>query len=681
MRPVLLSLLLLGGSARAAAAPPANSVSPNVLLITVDTLRPDALGWVAGRNHTPALDALASAGFRFPAAVAAAPLTLPSHASLFTGDLPRRHGVRDNGQVLGRSPATLADLLAARGYTTAGFVSGYPLRRQFGIDRGFQHFDDRLPAGPEGFQDRPAPATSAAALAWIAQARAPWFVWIHYYDPHDPYSPPPAFRRPGPRGAYDGEVAFTDAGIGGLRKGLPRTRPLLTIFAGDHGEGLMDHGEEGHGYFVYDSTITVPLVFSYPGRIKPGASRAAARLIDVLPTVLSLLGLPVPAGLDGLSLVPTLSGDPQSIPPAYVESLQPWLSFGWAPLKAIRSGDWKFVSAPQPELYDLSSDPGETRNLVASNRSKLMELIHEQERVEALPAVSAARVADPEAVARLRSLGYLGSGHGDREPPRDLPDPKSRLRERTELIEAENLFRNGDLPGALRAFDAVLKSDPRNRFAVSRSGLVLLKKGNAREAIPRLERAVAIDPEEAESQFGLAFALGVTGRLDEALPHWLETVRLQPKRSMAWTNLGMVLARLGKRDEALKALQHASELEPANPLFLANLGVAERDAGRSTDALAHLRKSAELSNGRFPYSGTLGLLLATRAPHPEAMEWLRRSRHGEPDCAEAHLALARMELESGHPAAARDALAFALVENPALRPRASADAALAPLLR
>jgi len=226
-RPLLLAVPLLLCALACGSSPS----RPNVLLVTVDTLRPDAVGFVAGRNATPAIDALAAEGFRFPTAVTPTPLTLPAHASLMTALLPRRHGARDNGQVLPPGPATLAETLRAAGWTTAAFVSGFPLRALFGVDRGFEHYDDTLPLGTRARLERPADATTAAALAWIATAKAPWFVWVHYYDPHDPYTMHPEFPRDGRQGAYLSEVAFADHALGVLRRGIAEhdAGPLLTV--------------------------------------------------------------------------------------------------------------------------------------------------------------------------------------------------------------------------------------------------------------------------------------------------------------------------------------------------------------------------------------------------------------------------------------------------------------------
>ncbi len=375
---------------------------PDVLLVTVDTLRPDALGWVAGRNPTPAIDALASGGFRFPAAVAAVPLTLPSHASIMTGLYPRRLGLRDNGQALGPDARTLAEAMKARGYATAAFVSGYPLDSAFGLDRGFDVYDDALAPGTDGDLERGAGATVEAAVQWLARlptagtrASAPAFAWVHFYDPHYPYEPPLGFVREGERGAYDGEVAYVDDAVGRLSAAFARRGEGLVVFTADHGESLGEHGEGTHGFFIYDSTVAVPLFFRWPGHVSAGSSGAGARLVDVTPTILDLLGLPAIAGADGVSLRRTISGGPAPAEPAYVETFQPWHSYGWAPLAAIRHRGMKLIDAPRRELYDLAADPGEGRNVLATRGDEAGALDRLLTAARALPAVAAGEAAIP----------------------------------------------------------------------------------------------------------------------------------------------------------------------------------------------------------------------------------------------------------------------------------------------
>ncbi len=678
-----LLLMALTGVAPAAPAPVGPSPSPDLLLVTVDTLRPDAVGWVSGSKGTPALDRLAAQSFRFPAAISPAPLTLPAHASLMTGLLPPRHGVRDNGQVLGAGPALLADLLRRQGYATAAFVSGYPLTAPFGLARGFEHFDDRLTAGEGAWLERPAAETTAAALAWLAAARSPWFVWVHYYDPHYPYEPPPGFRGGGRRGDYDGEVAFVDRAIADLlaRLGPQDGAGRLTVFAADHGESLGEHGEGTHGFFIYDSTVLVPMLFHQPGRIRPGESRGPARLVDVTPTVLELLGLPPLAGTDGRSLVAVLTGREDEFPPAYLETYQPWTSYGWSPLKAVRSGDWKLIVAPRPELYHLTEDPAEEQNLFGERREQARQLKVHLNEIEARPPVASAAIDDPGSLARLRALGYLGGGRSPDEPPAGLPDPKDRSEVRDLLTVADRLLRQGAFTEALERFDSVLAQEPENRFAVSRSAEALLRAGKLEEALPRLRKAVALDPDQPEVRALLAEAL--TSRRDcaGAIPQWMELIRLQPGRAAAWSQLGNCLGMTGRTAEAVDALSRAAELAPGEPDRLIRLAFAEFAAGRTEAAVGHLLQAEEITgSAEFPHAGALGILLHRLGRAEQARERLARSRPTEAEYAEARLQLALLEAGAGNPVAARQALREALAADPRLRPRAAADPRLAPLL-
>jgi choline-sulfatase len=682
------ALLLLALACRKDGAPASRASSkaasrPNVLLVTLDTLRPDALGWVAGRNATPALDRLAAGGFRFPAAVSPVPLTFPSHVAVLSGVLPRRLGLRDNGQTLGAAPTTLAEVFRGRGYSTAAFVSGYPLARGFGLERGFDNYDDRFSAGEGESLERPAPETTKAAVAWLASAKAPWFLWVHYYDPHYPYEPPREFARPGARGPYDGEVAFADRAIGELlaRAEVSAAGDLLTVFAGDHGESLGEHGEGTHGFFVYDATVLVPLVVRGP-RIAPGASAAPARLVDLAPTVLDLAGVPPLAGIDGVSLVPTLRGRGQTIPPAYVETYQPWLSYGWAPLKGLRQGSWKLIAAPRPELYDLSSDPREEKNLFDVERDRARELEIARQQLESLPPVGApGKSADAEAVAKLRSLGYVGAGGDAGEPPPTaLRDPKDGRALRDLLTEADVLLRAGKGARAIPKFDAVLARDPGNRFALLRSGVALLAAGDAARAVPRLTKAVESSPGQPEARSALAQALIRIGRPSDAIPHAMEVVRLQPGLASAWAELGTALGRAKRVPEAVRAFERAVELEPQNPSLIARLAFAEHAAGKVVEAARDLARTAALQGDAFSHSGALGVLLFDLGRREEARKWLAASRRDDPDFAEARFRLALSEADRGEPDAARRALAEAMTASPALRARARKEPGLAGLL-
>jgi Tfp pilus assembly protein PilF len=600
-----------------------------------------------------------------------------------SGLVPRRHGVRDNGQVLAQGPSLLSEALKSRGYATAAFISGYPLHKMFGLARGFDHYDDRLTAGEGAWLERPAPETTAAALAWVASAPEPWFLWVHYYDPHFPYTPPAELVQPGGRGAYDGEVVYMDLAIGELLRGTqsPGGGDVLTVFTADHGESLGEHGEGTHGFFIYDSTVLVPLIVHLPGWIEPGESTAAVRLVDVAPTVLDLLGAPPLPAVDGVSLRPLLARGEQDLPPAYLETRQPWTSYGWAPLRALRHGGWKLIAAPRPELYDLTADPAEGRNLFTEEREKARELESLLDAAESLPATEAETAADPEVMARLRALGYLGSARGAGEPPPGLPDPKDRAALRQILTAADELLRRGETGAALSKFDAVLAQEPDNRFALSRSGEVLLRSGDLPAALTRLRRARELDPDQPEVRSLLAEALLRSGEPAAAASEWMEVVRLVPGRAAAWSNLGAALGRAGEVQKAVAAMERAVEIEPDNPDRLIRLAFAEHGAGKPAAAAAHLEQAARILGERFPHSGALGLLQLRLGKKDKARPWLARSRLGEAEYAEARVELALLGLEAGDAEAARRAVQEALAANPGLRARVEEHPQLSALVR
>ncbi|HEX9670429.1 MAG TPA: sulfatase-like hydrolase/transferase, partial [Thermoanaerobaculia bacterium] len=560
------------------------------------------------------------------------------------------------------------------------------LASRFGLDRGFSHYDDRFTAGQGAWLERPAPATTAAVLAWLQRAPRPWFLWVHYYDPHYPYAAAGIDgRKPQATGraAYAAEVALVDREIGRLRAALAG-QEVLTVFAADHGESLGEHGEATHGYFIYDSTVLVPLVLHWPGRIAGRRSARAARLVDLAPTVLELLRQPPLADTDGGSLVAG-GADP---PAAYIETVQPWTSYGWAPLRGVRDERWKLIAAPRPELYDLAADRGESTNVVERHRAEARRLAALLREVEARPAVAAAPpLADPETRERLRALGYLGAAApgtalaGAVATAAGLPDPKDRLEQRSRLTAAQEALEQGGVDAALAIFEEVLAAEPDNRFALSRSGVALLRRGDLERAIPRLERAARADPLAAETRSALAEALTLAGRDQEAIALWTVIVSQQPRWATAWSNLGTSLGRAGRGGDAVRALERALELEPADPDRLARLAFARHAAGDREGAIRDLRLLAErLGAERFPHRAALGLLLLRAGRAPEARRWLAASRDEEDEYPEARLALARLLAAGGEREAAGQVLREAAGRHPRVRTLAAGDPALAGLL-
>jgi tetratricopeptide (TPR) repeat protein len=424
----------------------------------------------------------------------------------------------------------------------------------------------------------------------------------------------------------------------------------------------------------------VPLVFHYPGIVEPGDSRAPARLVDVAPTVLELLRLPALAGTDGVSLVPLFSGRETRIPPAYLETYQPWHSYGWAPLVGLRSAEWKWIAAPRPELYRLAVDSGESENVAADEPTvvrSLDRLLRESLRA---PAVEAARLEDAEALERLAALGYVASAGRASGPTGKEPDPKDRLPLREQLTAAQDLLERGELAPAVERFDQVLALEPTNPFALSRSAAALVRLGRAPEAIARLRQALAASPEEIETRALLAETLGAAGDPVAAAAEWAEVVRRLPRAPRYWSNLGAELGRSGRPADAVVALERALELDPGDPDRLIRLGFAEFAAGWLAPAARDLRQAAERMGDGFLHSGALGLILLEVDERDASLPWLRRAGPAEPEFAEARLALARLELARGNRAAARRALDEALAADPRLRDRVAGEAGLGELL-
>jgi arylsulfatase A-like enzyme/cytochrome c-type biogenesis protein CcmH/NrfG len=552
--------------------PPADVVS--VVLVTIDTLRADrvgAYGWRLAR--TPAIDGLAAQGARFERAYAAAPITLTSHATLLTGVDPPRHGARHNGMQVRNELPTLATVLRNGGFATAAFIAAFPLDHRFGLNRGFDVYSDGLPRASDGrlLNERPGKAVVDDALAWLsahAQERR-IFLWVHLFEPHAPYEATASMAGTGPRSVsdrYDDEIASADAQVARVIAALgPRRASTLIVLASDHGEAFGEHGEVGHSVFVYDTTLRVPLVLAGP-RVRAGARiDDSVSLVDVMPTILELVGFQRPA-TDGQSLVKSFDlravGAAREQPVRerllYAESFAPLLDFGWSSLRSVRVGEDKYIAAPKPELYDLSADAGETRNVVATKAEVARSLGAQVDRWSAaeLPAGSES-TANNEAAARLRSLGYLSSS--GRKPPAVRADPKDRVELAARIAE----ITSGEVQGPrLRtALERIVRDDPSNGQMQMRLGFVMQEAGDCRGAVPHFEAAIAADVPSAEPRLGLAECLAAEDR----------------------------------RDAARRVLQAADRIEPGNPLVAANLGMLALDEGRTSEAIDRLRAALSLA--------------------------------------------------------------------------------------
>jgi arylsulfatase A-like enzyme/tetratricopeptide (TPR) repeat protein len=540
---------------------------PDVVLLTLDTTRGDALG-VMGREQarTPRLDALGAEGVVFERGYSSTSLTLPSHTTILSGLEPLVHGVHDNGvPVPAQGFETLAERLAKRGYDTGAFVSAFILDSRFGLDRGFAHYDDEITWRPDPLSflvpQRRGGVTTDRALAWLEdRGRKPFFLWVHYYDPHAPRDPPPPFDEI--EGVYDAEVAYMDAQIGRLLDGVRaagRGRPTLVIAVADHGESLGEHGEDTHGTLAYDSTLHVPLLVSGPGFPAATRSTSFARTADVFPTVLAAVGEPSDGAGAGVPLQRLVAGEPAEERIGYFESLGPATRLGWARLVGVRTQRWKYTGEPDPvELYDVIEDPGETRNRAAEQPEVVARLrpLHEARRPEgALPSASA---LSPELQQQLAALGYLSAPQ--QFAPGEAPDPRVFVRALGLVEDTRSLAREGRVGDAIRLLEILARKPPVRALALESLIPAYVAAGRGADAVLAAQALAAVS-ESSSTPLLLAQAHLAAGDPSAALAVLDEAAGLarSSQRQLLRAN---ALLRLERPQEALDA---ASPVVAENP--------------------------------------------------------------------------------------------------------------------
>ncbi|MEP6917646.1 MAG: sulfatase-like hydrolase/transferase, partial [Acidobacteriota bacterium] len=493
---------------RAGIVPQTGGSRPNIVLITVDTLRADRLR----RGFTPSMDALADRGLRFDNARTAVPLTLPSHVTIMTGARPAIHGVHVNGVAYTPGPPTLARVLHQNGYSTAAFVGAYVLNHVFGLADGFDTYDDRVHRDPgRGTQlesERRGGEVVDAALEWLRTARPPYFLWVHLYDPHAPYDPPAEFlARAGGR-AYDGEVAYADAQVGRILDAV--NREAIVALAGDHGEGLGEHGEETHGMLAYDSTLRVPLVLVQPGTGRAGIVQSTVSLEDLAGAILRSAGVPSGIALrDGASSI----ADPVSV---RAETEYPRVA-GWHPLAVLVDERWKLILSSEPELYDIGTDSGERRNL-AGSKTSLVDAMSRRLHELATPAAAPAKAPVPaDAAERLRALGYVSGSASAARDSSTAENPARVIGSWTRFEHALSDLVNGQAALALPALRDLAERFPAAPVFESTYARALNETGSSRAALAIYKAAVARWPEDAALYHDLAIAARAAGDTTEAL--------------------------------------------------------------------------------------------------------------------------------------------------------------------
>ena len=586
---------------------------PSVIVITIDTLRADHLGCYGYPNiQTRHMDELARASARFTRAYTPVPVTLPAHTALFTGSFPMATGVHDfSGNKLPEQAVTLASALRAKGYATAAFIGSAVLDSRFGLNQGFDtyfdHFEfSRLDEAHLDQMERRGDQVMDEALNWLKLGpRRPFFLWVHLYDPHDPYQPPEPYATRYRGHPYDGEIAFDDAQVGRLFTFLKQNNLYersVIVLAGDHGEALGEHGERTHGFFVYDSTLHIPLLIRIPGAA-PRVVEDEVSLVDVTPTVLQALSIPIPATVQGRSLLALVLGRATgSASDLYAESYLPLLHFRWSQLRSLRSRGMKYIDAPRPEIYDTRTDPKELKNLYSTRHTLAHEM---RDRLFALirrftPAGGGAaekELTDPALLERLRSLGYVAVSAGTfaEASGKPLPDPKDRIQVYELVAEAMADGQHGRYGESLRKLREAEKTEPDSLSIRYLMALDYYRMKDFPRALEQFQRALQINP-----QFSLAaYYLGVTqlevGDLAGAQASFLKVLELDSTNFSAAYNLGALYTRQKRVDDAIQSFQRAVQIFPDYALAREALGELYLYLNRTDDAVRELERAVAVA--------------------------------------------------------------------------------------
>jgi arylsulfatase A-like enzyme/Flp pilus assembly protein TadD len=639
-------LALAVACAPAATTKPAKATARHLVVITIDTLRADRVGAYGNTTvATPNMDRLAREGAIARRMSAHVPLTRPSHISLFTGLYPAEHGIRDNvSPPLPPSVPVLAEILQEHGFRTGAFVSSIVLSKQSGLARGFARYDDQFEIGEDDARflntiQKRGDATVAAATTWLGEPGPERrFGWVHLYDPHDPYEPPEPYASRYADRPYDGEVAWSDELVGRLDAALGNAGlrdDTLFIVTSDHGEGLEEHGEAVHGFFVYETTLHIPFIARGPG-INPATSLGAVtRTVDVLPTVLELLGLAdrTPT-VSGRSLAPALGGAPLEDEPTFAESLVPLVHYGWSDLRALRHGHWKYILAPRPELYDLDRDPGERQNLVEqepararSLRAGLEQRLRTEQAAMREPSSATASVP-PDLLEKLGALGYVSAG-GPAKGQASGADPKDKLEEyqtvNTLMREGLVNLREGRHSVSLARFNGLFKRGIESFEAHYYAARALAGLKRWREAAAHFEKAIGRLPTYSAAYLGLADAHLADGKTSLALDALRRGQKASPDDPRLIEVEGDIARRLGDGGLAVRCYERVAQMAPRDALVRVKLGELYRDLNRPGDAARLLRAAIQLDPVTASYWNSLGMILGGNGDLPGAEQAFREA--------------------------------------------------------
>jgi arylsulfatase A-like enzyme/Tfp pilus assembly protein PilF len=630
---------------------------PNVILITIDTLRADHVGcYGAQAVRTPTLDGLAGDGVVFERAISQVPLTWPSHAVILTGTYPFQNGVQDfTGQPLAPQFRSVAQAFKQAGYATGAVVSAFVLDRSWGLGRGFDFYDDAFSA--ETFQkkeiglvDRRAEESVNHALAWLKKTpRRPFFLWLHLYDPHNPYDPPEPYRTDYKGHLYDGEIAYADHELGKLITWLKQSKlydSSLIVALSDHGESLGEHGEDEHGFFVYNATVHVPLIVKPPAGSgnQPVRRREPVETTAVASSLLQLAGLkdPIERQFQAKGL---FGGDAGSRDPAYSETFYPFSSFGWSPLHALESERFHYIDSPQPELYDLETDPGETRNIAAQQPATVGVLKEKlQQRLAHNPFARQDVTPgglSPDAQEKLRALGYFGfrAAVSPESIKEGLADPKDKLWEFNAILKAQDAFQRGDADRAEALLGEVQERDPKMYVIPFLLGESALRRQDWVKAAEQLQRCLELNPNFDNAMTGLARALAKLNRVDDAKSWLSKALQSNPQNYRAWYQLGL-LAAGSDPAAAQSAYRRAVAIQPNFPPGQRELGMLLFQQKNYAAAAPHLEKAITLGLEDAHLRNFLGICYDRTKRTSKAVREYQRALALDPKLAEAHLNLA-----------------------------------------
>lgn len=706
---LLLSLGLFLGCA--GLKPRQSKPKGNLLLITIDTLRADHLGCYGYSGvKTPHIDRLAQEGVTFTKAITPVPITLPSHTTIMTGLYPLQTGVRDNGTCrVSKQTTTLAEILRQQGFHTGAFVSAYVLDSRYGLDQGFDFYDDTLSSQEQLmmlYNERKAEEVTQAALTWInQQAGSPFFVWIHYFDPHGNYQPPSPFAELYAGHPYDGEIAYTDHWIGVLTNRLAELNLLdntLIALTADHGEGLGEHGELSHATFIYESTLHVPLILCYPQELPSGQRyEELASTLDLMPTLLSLLSLPAPP-CAGIDLSKTIQGDKKDLQrQIYCETLFPEINHGWSPLEGLRTKEWKYIKAPKSELYYLNHDPAEIHNLIdpedtypflpqegiqVSTTSSTKEtrpipspgsdqppkggsvLGHPTAEILNRQMISLKKelmkwsapedthlTLDQETTERLRSLGYVWTTKDGADLKEALPDPKDMLSIHYEIDRAAGFIQEGAYEKAKEILFKIAEQNPQDIFVRFLLGRIYVHQGLYELAEQEFLSVIKINPEYGDAKVCLGNVYLKLGSYEQALPQFSESLTWHADQYEIFYNLGLTYSYLGQDDLALSNLQKALNLKDNQPEIYNNLGVILSRQGKIEEAILAYQKTIELDPGHPKPYQNLASLYEGRNQWEEATLVYRQLLAKDASHLQAMLSLATALGKQGKPDAAIEA--------------------------